>query len=606
MAAGPRDAAERRLARRVGRGEGGTRVNARHVKALGAAGFSLLVTALLLRPPMGFIPWRDEFRGFMSFDQLAYATIGDVAADGNWGFVEPFTETGRSFYPSMWYRLLGFISNTFDLSIFVVWSVMGLGVILLAVLVIGLLAYAVSGRWWLPALVGPMLWIGPLSMVAFNSWFISADSHATLWAPYAMLYPLNAEAVAMSLAAMAFALMVWAIAHSERGMKRSVVVLTVGAGVIGLLANVQTYAFLIATAVLAWWIACWGMLKSRSRGVLATTVGALVLGLMAGLFFKDALGALPLFGIMLLATLPGAWVVARDHVRVVWLPVVAFAVLASPQILWTAWGTVSGDEFLAYRTEASGALGVPVWAWILGTLPIGLIWLALLLASRRVAPVAVQALLLALAVAHAILTYNNVWGFVQEPYRFWINSVALTALLLPLLAAWTLRGAGAEVHWMPTARTSLAIGAALALVSFWSIGAFRDYVQYSGVLSLETPRYQAVTEVGEQADGLLMPQTCLNPSLVKIGTGTPVAHFSKGIAWPDNRQEIETVMNITAANVFDINIARNAGVEYVLTDSGCENPWDLAGVPGAEPIALRDYVDEDAKLTGQIRLWRIS
>ena len=592
--------------RRVRLGEGDTRVKATHVKALGAVGFSVLVTALLLRPPLGFDFWRDEFRGFGSFDQLAYATIGSVAANGNWGFVEPFTETGRSYYPSMWYRLLGFVANTFDLPIFVVWSVMGLGVILLAVLVVALLAYVVSGRWWLPALVGLMLWIGPLSMVAFNSWFISADSHATLWAPYAMLFPLNAEAVGISLAAIAFALMVWAVAQGARGLKRSVVVLTAGAGLIGLLANVQTYAFLLAAAVLAWWMACWGLLRSRSRVTIGMTIGLLLITLVAGLVFKDALGALPLYGLMLVATAPGAWSVARDHLRVAWMPVLAFAVLASPQILWTGWGTVSGDEFLAYRTEASGALGVPVWAWFLGTVPIGLIWLALLLASRRGTPIAVRALLLALGVAHVILTYNNIWGFVQEPYRFWINSVALTAMLLPLLAAWTLRGVGGDSRWMPAARTSVAIGAALALVSFWSIGAFRDYVQYSGVLSLETPRYQAVTEVGAQADGLLMPQTCLNPSLVKIGTGTPVAYFSKGIAWPDNREAIEEVLAITAANVFEIGIARNAGVEYVMTDSGCENPWDLAGVPGAEPIALRDYVDEEAKLTGQIKLWRIS
>ena len=581
-------------------------MKATHAKALGAVVFSVLVTALLLRPPLGFDFWRDEFRGFGSFDQLAYATIGNVAADGNWGFVEPFTETGLSFYPSMWYRFLGFISGTFDLPIFVLWSVMGLGVILMAVLVVGLLTYVVSGRWWLPALVGPMLWIGPLSMVAFNSWFISADSHATLWAPYAMLYPLNAEAVAISLAAVAIAVMVWVVAQGFSSLKRSVVILTVGAGVIGLLANVQTYAFLLAAAVVAWWMACWGLLRSRSRVVVGMTIGLLLLTLVTGLVFKDALGALPIYGLMLLATVPGAWVVARDQLRVAWIPVVAFAVLASPQILWTAWGTVSGDEFLAYRTEASGALGVPVWAWLLGTLPIGLIWLALFLAFRQGAPIAVRALLLALGVAHVILTYNNIWGFVQEPYRFWINSVALTAMLLPLLAAWTLRGVEGWSCWIPSARITLGIGAALALVSFWSIGAFRDYVQYSGVLSLGTPRYEAVTEVGAQADGMLMPQTCLNPSLVKIGTGARVAYFSKGIAWPDNRQAIEEVMAITAANVFDIDIARNAGVEYVLTDSACESPWDLAGVPGAEPIGLRDYVDEDARLTGQIRLWRIS
>ena len=606
VAAGCCGVAERRLTGHVERGEGDARVRATHVKALGAVGFSVLITGLLLRPPLGFDFWRDEFRGFNSFDQLAYATIGSLTADGNWGFVEPFTETGRSFYPSLWYRFLGFLSGTFDLPIFVVWSVMGLGVILLAAFVVGLLAYVVSRRWWLPALVGPMLWIGPLSMVAFNSWFIAADSHATLWAPYAMLYPLNAEAIGISLAAIAFALMVWVVAQDSVPLKRSVVVLTVGAGVIGLLASVQTYAFLLAAAVLAWWSACWGLLRSRSRAIIGLTIGLLALTLVAGLLMKDALGALPLYGLMLVATVPGSWVVAREHLRVAWIPLAAFAVLASPQVLWTAWGTVNGDEFLAYRTEVSGALGVPVWAWILGTLPIGLIWLALLLASRRGAPIAVRALLLALGVAHIIMTYNNVWGFVQEPYRFWIDSVALTALLLPLLAAWTLRGKVDGSRWMPAARTAMAMGVALALVSFWSIGAFRDYVQYSGVLSLDTPRYKAATEVGAQADGLIMPQTCLNPSLIKIGTGTPVAYFSKGIAWPDNRQAIEEVMAITAANVFDIDIARRAGVEYVITDSACENPWDLAGVPGAEPIALRDYVDEEAKLTGQIKLWRIS
>jgi len=606
VARGSRSTAERRLAARVGRGESDIRVKATHVKMLVAMGFSILVTALLLRPPLGFIPWRNEFRGFMSFDQLAYATIGEVAADGNWGFVEPFTETGHSFYPSMWYRLLGLVSSTLDLPMFVVWSVMGMVVILIAVLVVGLLAYLVSRRWWLPALVGPMLWIGPLSMVAFNSWFISADSHATLWAPYAMLYPLNAEAVAMSLAAMAFAFMVWAIAQGLGSLRQRVVVLTAGAGVIGLLANVQTYAFLLATAVLAWWLACWGLLKSRSRIVLGMTIGLLGLTVIAGSLFKDALGALPLYALMLLATTPGAWIVARRHLRVAWMPVLAFAVLASPQILWTAWGTFNGDEFLAYRTATSGALGVPVWAWVLGTLPIGLIWLAVLLASRRGTPTAVRALLIALGVAHVILAYNNIWGFAQEPYRFWINSVALTALLLPLLAAWTLRGVDSGSGWLPVARTTVAIGTALALVSFWSIGAFRDYVQYSGVLSIETPRYQAVTEVGAQADGLLMLQTCLNPSLVKIATSTPVAHFNKGIAWPENREAMEEVLAITAANVFEIGVAQRAGVQYVITDSGCENPWDLAGVPGAEPIALRDYVDEDAKLTGQIKLWRIS
>jgi hypothetical protein len=234
------------------------------------------------------------------------------------------------------------------------------------------------------------------------------------------------------------------------------------------------------------------------------------------------------------------------------------------------------------------------------------LWFALLLATRRNTPVSVRALLIGLGVAHVIMTFNNLWGFVQEPYRFWINSIALTAFLLPLILAWTIRGTEGSTGWYSSARAVAGVGVAACLLSFWSIGTFLDYAQYSGVLSLETPRYQAVTNVGLQADGLLMPQTCINPSLLKIGTGTPVAYFSKGIAWPDNRKAIEDVMAITAANVFDIGIARTAGVEYVITDSGCEKPWDLAGIAGAEPVAAQDYVDEDAQQSGQVKLWRIS
>ena len=577
-----------------------------HAKAIGSVGFSVVITALLLRPPLGFDFWRDEFRGFGAFDQLAYATIGSVVASGNTAFVEPFTETGTSFYPSMWYYFLGFLSNIFDHSIFVMWSIAGLSVILMSVLVVSWLVYVVSGRWWLPTLVAPALWIGPLSMVAFNSWFISADSHATLWAPYALLYSLNAEAVAISIAAAVFALMLWAVAQNSAGRRRSVIALSIGAACIGGLANVQTYAFLLATAVLAWWMACWGMLRSSSRPITGVTIGLLLLALGTAVLIKDAIGALPLYGLMLVATFPGLWALARRHLRVAWIPAALFGVFASPQVIRTAWGTVNGDDFLAYRTDVSEALGVPIWAWILGTLPLALIWLALFLASRRGTPVVVRALLVGLGVSHLIMTYNNVWGFVQEPYRFWIDSVALTAFLLPLIAAWTLTDKNRQPAWTPSTRVVMSVGAALALVSFWSIGAFRDYVQYSGVVTLDTPRYESVQVVGTQADGLLMPQTCLDPSLVKIGTGAPIAYFSKGIAWPENREAIEVVLAITAANVFDIGIARDAQVEYVMTDSGCEDPWDLAGIAGAEPVAVSDYVDTETGKAGQVKLWRIS
>jgi len=76
-------------------------------------GFSLATTALLLKPAqptMGSTLFGD-FRGLFAFDQLSYAAIATNASSGDLLRVEPFTQTGVSYFPSFWYEILGIASS---------------------------------------------------------------------------------------------------------------------------------------------------------------------------------------------------------------------------------------------------------------------------------------------------------------------------------------------------------------------------------------------------------------------------------------------------------------------------------------------------------------
>ena len=129
--------------------------------------FSQVVLFTILRFPD--IPaggsWISAFRGYFSFDQLSYAAIASTVAGGNSGFVEPFTETGTSFYPSLWYRIVGWLAALTGLSVPTVWTVAGYSLIAGCVAVLGYVGYRISKQPWAPALVAPALTIGTLSMV---------------------------------------------------------------------------------------------------------------------------------------------------------------------------------------------------------------------------------------------------------------------------------------------------------------------------------------------------------------------------------------------------------------------------------------------------------
>lgn len=569
--------------------------------------FSQLVLLLILRMPVvpGDGNWLKAFRGYFSYDQLSYAAIASTVASGNNGFVEPFTETGTSFYPSLWYRILGWLAALTGQSVVTMWTLAGWFVLALAVAVIGYVGFRVSSLAWAPALVAPALLVGTLSTVLHDDWMTPLESHATLWGPAASIYPLNAEVIGLACTATALALVLRATVGRPVSHRSRILLLTVAAALLGITANVQTYAFFAGVSIAFAWLGAYGLLRSRSRNLLVVTIVLLALMVAAGRFVGENISALLTYGLLVLVTLPGALWIARSTWRVLVLPGIAFAVTALPQMLLVGSGTLANDPFLAYREDASAALGVPVWAAAFASLPILAVWAFNVAVQRSRRNDAVLAALLGWAFAATLLTFNNVWGFGQEPYRLWIASVTLGALLLSVTTAWSIAQVGLGLPDRGRVLVPVTAGIAIVLfgLSLFDFGGLRGYVADSGVIRFDTARTTAIETVTGPADGLLASDPCIDPAELKVITRNPVAFYNLGIAWPANRSEIDAVQGSRVNNVFDANVLRNAGVQYVVTDTSCPATWPVEGTMGAVKVGSLDYADEMG--TGTIAMWRL-
>ncbi len=563
--------------------------------------FSQLVLLLLLRMPAvpGEGNWLQSFRGYFPYDQLSYASIATTAMSGVGGQPEPFTETGTSYYPSAWYRLLGTIAAVTGWSIPMTWTLAGWALLAVAVAVVGWASYRITGRAWAPALAGPMLLVGTLSIVLHDNWYTTLDSHAVLWGPYGALYVLNAEVAGLSLVAIALSILLRVTVGPPVRTRTLGIALTVAATLIGVTANVQTYSFLVGTSVAFGWLGAYGLVRSRSRALLLVSVVIVAATFVIG----PLVGGLPVYALLIAATLPGVAWLARGAWRWMIAPAVAFVVTALPQATWVLSGILSEDAFLSYRQVQSGSLGVPLWQGLLATLPIGSVWLVAMLVQRRHRQPYLLAVLVGLSFAGVMLTFNNAWGFGQEPYRLWIDSVAVSAFLLAPVLAWSLSAAAPWLRTTGVLVPALVAAATLFALSLLDFGGFRQYIRDSGVIRFDTARFTALADLTSPVDGLLTTDPCLDPQQVKIVTGKQVAWFNLGLAWPERKEEIERVTVAWREGRFDPDAMRAAGVDYIVSDTACANQWPLNGTMGVAPIDSRDYADEVG--AGTLTLWRM-
>jgi len=565
--------------------------------------FSLVSAWSLLRLPGELNPAANLFRGYFPTDQLSYAGISASAKLGEFGLVEPFTQTGVSFYPSWWYKIIGQFASWTGMGIPAAWSFLGLVVVLGSIAFIGFAAYRITGRAWAPLVLGVLLWIGPLLTILFDNWFVNLDSHAVMWGPYGALYPLNGEAVGLSIGLAALVLGYWTLRRPEWSSRKRVILFGLAGLGLGVIANFQTYSFLTLTAVAFWVLAVAGLLRSKSRKLPIVTVSMLLLVLLVGLFTRGSVGALPLYALMLAPTLPGLWLLAQKRMVLVAVGLFAFAVGAAPQVLWTISGTLDQDLFLAYRVDQSGELGVPLWAFLILGSPILVTWAAILWAQIRRGGTSEIALLVGWFVAFVLLSFNALWGFGQEPYRFWINSVIVFVVVATLTLPSCLRSG---LQSSGRIRLIAALAAVLVGASLWNVGGFREYVSSQGNIDFDSPRSKAIESVIDletMVPGLVTAESCVDPRVLKVITGAPVAFYNLGLAWPEKKAEIDALIDATNSGILDVSLMRAAGVSYLLTDTSCPTGWNPGRSMGVASLFSVDYATEQTNQ--RVELWRV-
>jgi len=104
--------------------------------------------------------------------------------------------------------------------------------------------------------------------------------------------------------------------------------------------------------------------------------------------------------------------------------------------------------------------------------------------------------------------------------------------------------------------------------------------------------------VGDDS-GMVLSSACLDPQLLRLITGAPVAYFNRGLAWPDKRQEIDQLLDPGRVAASDPAQVAAAGVAFVLTDSACENEWSYQDAR-VQPERIQPYPG------GTLTLWRVA
>jgi hypothetical protein len=88
---------------------------------------------------------------------------------------------------------------------------------------------------------------------------------------------------------------------------------------------------------------------------------------------------------------------------------------------------------------------------------------------------------------------------------------------------------------------------------------------------------------------------------LKTAWGGPTAFYNLGLAWPENRDALQGVLNQRAESVVNIEDVATAGVSWVLTDSTCQAGWGaLLADQGLMPT-----ITVPAEGTSY-KLWRVS
>ncbi|MDR7157538.1 hypothetical protein [Arthrobacter sp. BE255] len=584
-----------------------------------------------------------NFRNYFDHDQYSYLAIAVNVSNGNLDNVEPFTETGTSHYPRLYYVVLGLIARVFDADVIATWQIVGLSFQLVMVMSISWLLIRLTNRavlgvfGFVPSLVGVLA--APIS----GAWYHQLDNHGVLWGTYGTMFTLNGEAAGMAMAIIAACVLVGCTfpgpgAKKERPQLRAVVVV-VACVAIGMLANVQTYSFLTAVYFLTYTAAAFGLTKFGNRRHAIISVALLLAVLFGGTFFSHAVGPLATLVAGLAGAVPGVLFLLKRHPAMVGASALGLAVAAAPTLLATLSGIAQHDDFLAYRSLSSANLGVPFPLGIIAGVVPALFLGTIFWAGVRYVNKSWLSLSIGIAVAWSVIATNDLWGANQEPYRFWIDGFILAAAISFPVLAQVLVTVAQRARSQRLADSALAshIGASSGSANgpietrqkplrvgprflrkahgivLWGVlvVSLLDYVGFAisvhtlGTDTFEDAQARAITGtagfVPDRAKNLVLSDPCIDPFRLKALSGLPTAFYNLGLAWPSNEPMFRTLLEQRDGGSLNQPLAEQAGVDYVMIDSGCQANW-LEQVKGAK---VAETVYDSGASTGAVSLWKI-
>src|SRR5688572_14630550 len=229
---------------------------------------------LLWRPVLGDA-WgghsmQGSIKNWYLGDQLTYLSITANVQDGRSAYLEPFTSTAWSIYPSGYYWLIGVFGSLSRTNAFFAWNVLGMA---------STLALAAACGWWgrwalrsrVGWLLGPLpLLLGTLTWWANESWRAMFGPQAVLWPGFVIVFNPAAETPGLVLAVTAVLCAVKALGRAPWDPRW----LAASGALIGLNMNVHTYTTLLAVTIVFCTLLAFHFLQPVSRRAIAVTAGS--------------------------------------------------------------------------------------------------------------------------------------------------------------------------------------------------------------------------------------------------------------------------------------------------------------------------------------------
>jgi hypothetical protein len=258
-----------------------------------------------------------------------------------------------------------FFSHFSEISVPAMWSVIGIGFLLFSVALLRCLSWRIASIFWASWVLEILLSTGPLVALVNGGWSTEFDFHSTIWGVYASTFSLDAGSNALVFNGVLLIVPVALLHHNRYNFSRTSVLIPFMALRIGLTANTQTYALLFVVIVVAYFAELSGLSRAESRVPLVNYLLVRTLSLVLSPRIRNFVGELPVYALSLSARVPGAVVLFSNHLRLFVVSSLVFGIEISPQVIETISGTLSGNDFLAYRGDQSVILGIQGWSCLL-------------------------------------------------------------------------------------------------------------------------------------------------------------------------------------------------------------------------------------------------